>query len=461
MEWREWTIVGLLGGILAVKAILVLGGDGESGNDPAASAAQGSRGEIAATVSLAETMGGADTVGYARALEPRPFAFPADHGPHPDYRTEWWYVTSNLDAADGRRFGFQFTIFRSALAPPGSGAGTAGEGPGAEDRGAPSWSTRQMYLGHFTLTDVAGNRFREFERFTRGAAGLAGAWARGNGAAPVPGSGQGAAPSAGSGAPMVRVWLDDWELASRSPAFGPDAGGADQVGSDAALGADPTWPLRLTAADSGVSLDVTLEPVKPLVLQGERGLSQKGPEPGNASYYYSYPRLSARGTVTVDGESIPVTGLAWMDREWSTSALAEGQEGWDWFSLQLDDGSELMVYQIRRSDGSPSLESEGVWIAPDGAPTRLAAGAYTLEPTATWTSPVDGAEYPSGWRIDVPELDMELEVEPVLADQELNVTFRYWEGAVDVDGRRASEEISGRGYVELTGYAEQTDGSGS
>jgi predicted secreted hydrolase len=399
---------------------------------------------VAATVSLAETMGGADTVGYARAFEPRPFTFPADHGPHPDFRTEWWYVTSNLEAADGRRFGVQFTIFRSALAPPADGS-----------RPASPWRTRQMYLGHFTLTDVARGRFAEFERFTRGAAGLAGAWARDSEGAPVPPEGEsGSAPRP----PVVRIWLDDWQLASRER-VSPSAPAPAAVGVDAPLGADPTWPLRLTAADSGVALDLTLDPLKPVVLQGERGLSQKGPEPGNASYYYSYPRLAAAGTVTVGGERVPVSGLAWMDREWSTSALGEGQQGWDWFSLQLSDGTELMVYQIRGAGGAASAESEGVWIDAAGAPTRLEAEDYTLTPTDRWASPVDGAEYPSGWRIAIPRLEMELEVEPVLRDQELNVTFRYWEGAVDVSGRRGAAELTGRGYVELTGYAGGTAGS--
>lgn len=448
MGWRDWTAVGLLVGILAVKAALLLGGD-----DPAGEAAsRGGRAGpgddgIAATVSLAETMGGADTVGYARAMQPRPFAFPADHGPHPDYRTEWWYVTSNLEGPEGRRFGFQFTLFRSALAPPSPAGG------GEEVAGAPSpWRTRQMYLGHFTLTDVAGGAFVEFERFTRGAAGLAGAWAEGGGGSPDPAG-------RGSGGAALRVWLDDWQL--RGPVTVDPGGAGPGPGASAPTGDDPAWPLRLTAADAGVALDVTLQPLKPVVLQGDRGLSRKGPEPGNASYYYSYTRLAAEGTVTLDGTAIPVSGLAWMDREWSTSALAEGQEGWDWFSLQLSDGSELMVYQIRRVDGAASPESEGVWVAPDGRTTRLAAGEYTLAATDRWASPVDGAEYPSGWRIEVPRLELDLTVEPVLRDQELNVTFRYWEGAVDVDGRRSGAPVTGRGYVELTGYAGEAATRGS
>ena len=402
-----------------------------------------SRGEdarnVSASLSLAEAMGGADTVGYARAFAPRPFEFPRDHGAHPEFRTEWWYFTGNLDARDGRRFGFQFTIFRSALrpvnadpeaadAPAGPAASAAPGAAGAPDAVASTgsavppdstsaWITPQMYMGHFTVTDVEGNRFTEFERFTRGGAGLAGA-------------------EAGAESPL-RIWLDDWRI--EGPA-----------------NPERSWPMRLRAADEGVALSLAFVPRKDIVLQGDQGLSQKGPEPGNASYYYSYPRLTAGGTLEIDGEVIDVEGLAWLDREWSTSALGEGQVGWDWFSLQFDDGAELMVYDIRQADGTPSPESQGVWVAPDGYVLHLESADYTLTPTGRWTSPIDGASYPSGWRIDVPQIDLELDVAPVLRDQELDVTVRYWEGAVDVSGRRASRELAGRGYVELTGYAGST-----
>lgn len=370
---------------------------------------------VSASLSLAEAMGGADTVGYARAFAPRPFAFPRDHGAHPEFRTEWWYFTGNLDARDGRRFGFQFTIFRSALQPV-SARVEGPDTPAAFDSTS-AWITPQMYMGHFTITDVEGNRFTEFERFTRGGAGLAGA-------------------EAGPETPL-RIWLDDWRI--EGPA-----------------NPERSWPMRLRAADEGVALSLAFVPRKDIVLQGDQGLSQKGPEPGNASYYYSYPRLTAGGTLEIDGEMIDVEGLAWLDREWSTSALGEGQVGWDWFSLQFDDGAELMVYDIRQADGTPSPESQGVWVAPDGYVLHLQAADYTLTPTGRWTSPIDGASYPSGWRIDVPQIELELDVEPVLRDQELDVTVRYWEGAVDVRGRRASRELAGRGYVELTGYAGST-----
>jgi predicted secreted hydrolase len=351
-----------------------------------------------ARLSLAETLAGGDTLGYARAVEPHAFDFPADHGPHPDFRSEWWYVTGNLSAADGRDFGFQLTIFRSAL---------AAEAPAA----ASAWSTNQAYMAHFTVTDVAERRFHAHERFARGAVGLAGA-----------------------SADPLRVWLEDWTIA------------ADTAG---------TFPLRLRAEDDGVALDLELVPGKPLVLQGEDGLSRKGPEPGNASYYYSFTRLLATGAMTIGERTHAVSGTAWLDREWSTSALAAGLVGWDWFALQLDDDWDLMIYRLRASDGGDAPESDGVLVDPSGTKTPVVWGEDVLvESTGAWASPIDGAAYPSGWRVRVPERGWDLEVAPRIPAQELDVSFRYWEGAVSVRGTgEEGEPVQGRGYVELTGYA--------
>jgi predicted secreted hydrolase len=349
-------------------------------------------------LSLVETLAGADTAGYARALEPRPFDFPADHGPHPDFRTEWWYVTGNLASGDGRDFGFQLTFFRSALAP----------GP-VESPSA--WATRQAYMAHFTVTDVATATFHAHERFARGAVGLAGATAE-----------------------PLRVWLEDWTIGS--------AGAA-------------TFPVRLTAASGEVALDLTLEQGKAPVPQGERGLSRKGAESGNASYYYSLPRMPAEGRLVLGADTVRVLGDAWLDREWSTSALGDGQVGWDWFALQLDDGWEMMVYRLRLADGGADDTSDGVLIAPDGSRSPLAWGTeVTVDETGSWTSPIDGAVYPSGWRVRVPGRGWDLEVAPRIPDQELDLAFRYWEGAVSVTGTgERGDPVGGRGYVELTGYA--------
>jgi predicted secreted hydrolase len=366
---------------------------------PGADGAAG-RGGVQATLAVSTALGPGDVAGFARALSPRPFSFPADHGPHPGFRTEWWYYTGNVETAAGRHFGFQLTFFRTALAPPDAGAG---------DR-ASAWSTRQLYLAHFALTDTVGRRFHTGSRLDRQALDLAGARA----------------------APF-RLWLGDWSAASEA---------ADGL------------PVRLQAAEDGVAIDLVLAAEKPVVLQGDRGLSRKGPEPGNASYYYSISRMSARGTVRVDGESFSVSGLAWMDREWSTSALGPDLVGWDWVALQLDDGRDVMVYRLRRRDGSADAHSAGSLIGADGVARPLAAGDVTLDPLDHWTSPRSRVRYPSRWRLAVPAARLTLEIVPRLADQELIVGTRYWEGAVRVEGAADGRPIAGRGYVELVGYGE-------
>ncbi|HSG09223.1 MAG TPA: lipocalin-like domain-containing protein [Longimicrobiales bacterium] len=351
-----------------------------------------------AVLSLTETLGGADTVGYARAVDPRPFTFPLDHGPHPDFRNEWWYVTGNLADSSGRNVGFQLTLFRSSLAP-------------AAPETKSAWATNQAWMGHFAVTDEQGGRFRSFQRFARGAVGLAGA-------EPDP----------------LNVWVEDWSLRGDGPGV--------------------PWPLRLRAADGEVALDLVLDPGKPAVLQGDGGLSRKGPEPGNASYYYSFTRMPTRGQVVLEADTLQVVGASWLDREWSTSALPQGVDGWDWFALQLDNGWELMVYALRRADGSAHPLSDGVLVDPSGGRHPLAYGTdIVVLPTDTWTSPLDGSLYPSGWTVTLPGRRWSLEVQPVLENQELDLAFRYWEGAVAVSGTDGDRALGGRGYVELTGYA--------
>ncbi len=358
---------------------------------------------VRASVSVADALAG-DTTGYARADRVRPFAFPADHGPHEAFKTEWWYVTGNLRATDGsgRRFGVQFTVFRSALAPDTAQAARAS-----------AWATTQLYMAHVALGDVAGGRFYSQERFARGAAGLAGA-----------------------SADPVRAFLGPVELAATGA---PDASGA--------------VPLRLAGSAEGAAFALDARPLKPVVLQGDRGLSQKGAEAGNASYYYAQTRMATTGTVTLPGgEAIPVAGLTWLDREWSTSALAGGQTGWDWFALHLDspdgDGRDLMLYQLRGADGTKDPLSEGSLVDAAGRKTRLAAADFSLEPLARWTAP-GGAAYPTRWRIRVPSQNLDLVVTAAIEASELDATVRYWEGAVDVAG-----SASGSGFLEMTGYAD-------
>ncbi len=345
---------------------------------------------------LAQLLSDDGVTGYAAATEPRTFRFPADHGPHPEFRNEWWYLTGNLDGQHGERFGFELTIFRFLLTPPG------------KRQQASRWQSNQVYIGHFAITDVGNERFHVAQRFSRGSMGLAGARAE-----------------------PFRVWVEDWSIAA---------------GSGAAM----TW--RVQAADKDMLLDLNLTQLKPPVLNGQNGLSRKAAEPGNASYYYSISRLQAEGFLQLGTQRFTVLGLAWLDREWSSSALSADQVGWDWFALQLDDESELMLYELRRLDGSRDPLSAGTWISRSGDSSHLDAGEFSIEITQFWDSPL-GARYPSGWQVSVPGLDLQLDVQPVIDDQELSATVLYWEGAVDVSGKRNGEKLQGRGYVELTGYS--------
>jgi predicted secreted hydrolase len=350
-----------------------------------------------------ELRAGPDLSRFARAVEARPFRLPLDHGPHFEYQTEWWYYTGNLAAADGRRFGFQLTFFRRGLSP----------GPPPGGRGL---STNQVFFAHLAVTDVSARRHLAVERFARGAGGLAGA----------------------TGEPFA-VWLEDWRVDARNP-----------DGSAA----------RLRARDeaAGISLDLELAATKPLVAHGDRGLSAKGGEPGDASYYVGYTRLSGRGRIAGGGGEAVVTGEAWFDHEWSTSGLGARAVGWDWFSLQLDDGRELMLFRIRREDGSVEPASGGTLVGRDGRARRLAREDASVEVLRRWASPGTGARYPSRWRLRVPSEGLDLAVEPWLEAQEMRTSFVYWEGAVRVSGASRGRPVSGLGYVELTGYARSMQG---
>ncbi len=375
------------------------------------------------TLSISQALGNTDTEGYARAFEPRTFTFPADHGPHPAFRTEWWYFTGNLrqiddpaqptqtakPAARARRFGFQLTFFRNRLAPlsPANEEATPSEPPRAS-----AWATDELYMAHFALTDIDGGSFHAFERFARPVVALAGAQAD-----------------------PFHVWLEDWSaqaMAGPAPFALP--------------------PVRLLAARDGVALDLVVTASQPRVLQGEEGLSRKSATPGNASYYYSFTRLRATGEIELAGRRFEVAGSAWMDREWSTSALAPDQVGWDWFSLQLDDNYTLMIYRLRRTDGTLDPASAAVLIDPTGTPRHLAQGELTCEIVGHWRSPASGALYPLRWKLRAPALDLELEIEPHLDDQELRLSLTYWEGAVAVAGSHRGQPVQGNGYLELTGY---------
>jgi predicted secreted hydrolase len=347
---------------------------------------------------------------YAQAISPKPLRFPSDQGPHPDYRQEWWYLTGNLDSAAGERFGFELTIFRFALAAS------------APTPDSP-WRTRQIYLGQFAVTDVARHRFRFAAKLSRGALGLAGAQAN-----------------------PLRVWVGNWQI-SAAEAHDPHA--------PKSTPGEAGW--RLQAAGRGYVLSLAARPLIAPVLNGERGLSRKSGEPGNATYYYSIPRISVRGTIIRDGQPLEVKGLAWLDREWGSGSLGPQEAGWDWFGLQLGDGSCLMFYSLRDRNGAEDAYSAGTWVDAHGRAHPLSRGDVRIEVLGHWTDP-GGARYPSRWRLLMPALGLDVTVHPVLADQELLTSPRYWEGAVDVSGTRAGRPVTGRGYVELVGYAQKTAG---
>ena len=344
-------------------------------------------------LSVGEVLGGSAPEGFQRAIERRKFSFPADHRSHPGFRNEWWYFTGNLATSDGRKFGYQLTFFRAALAP---------EPVPRRSR----WGTNEIFMAHFALTDVAGKRFRSAERFSRVALGLAGA-----------------------GGTPLEVRLEDWR--ARETAIRP-------------------WSVKLSAADAGMAIELDLKSLKPEVLNGEAGLSRKSGTVGNASYYYSIPRLQTTGTIRSGKESFSVTGLSWLDREWSTSALEKNQVGWDWFALHLDDGRDIMYYQLRRRDGSADPFSSGTLVAADGSYRHLRREEVTLQPQGWWTSPETGSRYPGGWRLAIHAQGIDLQIVPRLADQELRTGFRYWEGAVELRGQAGSP--GGSGYLEMTGY---------
>ncbi len=343
---------------------------------------------------LSDTLSAKDDE-FEKVLLPRPFLFPVDHGPHNEYRTEWWYFTGNVRDPSGRKFGYELTFFRYALSRE-------------KQESSSDWRSNQMYMAHFALTDVAANRFYADERFSRSANGLA-----------------------GSQSDRYRVWLYDWSAEMEKP---------------------EDSPIHLTAQTDDFAIDLQLELEKPVAFQGDRGFSQKSSEPGNASYYYSYTRLNTSGSVRVQNQFFPVTGTSWMDREWSTSSLSTEQTGWDWFALQLSDQTELMYYQFRRKDGKEDSHSAGALFLADHSKIPLSNQEVSVTNLDHWTSPHSNISYPSRWRLSIPSRQIELDIVPLINDQELNVAYRYWEGAVSVTGTKNGQAISGQGYVELAGY---------
>ncbi|MBS3746047.1 MAG: carotenoid 1,2-hydratase [Wenzhouxiangellaceae bacterium] len=330
---------------------------------------------------------------FDRVTGPEPLEFPADHGLHPGYRNEWWYFTGNLAGEDGDRYGFQFTLFRFAVEPG--------------DRPDSDFATDAVWMAHLAVSDIERERFIASERFARDALGLAGATAD-------------------------EWWLRDWTVSR-------EANG---------------WRLR--ARSDGLEMDLRMEMEKPVVLQGDSGYSRKGPEPGNASRYYSITRMKASGRLEIDGTGVAVDGLAWLDREWGSSQLGAGIAGWDWFALQLDDGRDLMLYRLRTEAGTASRFSAGVIVEPDGSYRTLGREDFDFEEIRRWRD-ATGVDWPVAWRVRLPEFGLEFEVRPSFDAQRWYATVGYWEGAVEVI-EPASGDRLGRGYLELSGYADTQAG---
>jgi predicted secreted hydrolase len=339
--------------------------------------------------------------GWQEITGPPDLEFPRDHGAHPETRIEWWYVTGLVDDAGGRRYGFQITFFRQGLAP----------GPSAP--GASVLRARQIAAAHLAVADIDAGGFHHAERLRRSGGGLAG-WSETD----------------------LDVWLEDWTIRG------------DDVGVIVVQARD-------TAAGIGVELE--LRPERPVVLHGDAGYSQKGREPGNASAYLSWTRIAVTGRVEFAGEKTEVAGQAWFDHEWGSSQLGVSVAGWDWFSLRLDDGRDLMVYRLRRGDGTVDPHSSGTLVAADGTTTRLHRDDVEIEALKWWTSPATGGHYPVRWRLRVPAHEIDLEVNGLLPSCELDGSSTtgviYWEGPVEAAG-----SALGEGYVELTGYAGSLEG---
>ena len=335
---------------------------------------------------------------WRRAIGAWTWQFPRDHGAHPDFKTEWWYFTGNLEDAQHRKFGYQLTIFRQGIqftpAQPDS-----------------RWAVRDLYFGHFTISDIAADKFHVAERVSRGALGEATAATDG-----------------------MNVALGPWTI--------------QQDGSE---------QIHLLAHDTGMAIDFQARPAKPLILEGVGGLSRKANGVGEASYYYSYPRLATSGKLQLGDATYAVSGLSWFDHEFSTSSLGPDQAGWDWFCIQLDDKEELMLYAMRDKSGAIDPVSEGTWVKADGTTGRLPPGSYSIAKLGTWTSPHTGAVYPSGWHVLVPGHHADLTVTPDMTDQELHLTkigaIDYWEGACSITGNVGAAAAKGVGYTELTGYS--------
>ena len=358
----------------------------------------------AAPGGTAETSGPASQSG--KVLSGYSFQFPRDHFGHPEFESEWWYYTGNLFTAPGRHFGFELTFFRRAR---------------AVDSAQPSaWDLEQVYLAHFTITDTDGERFVVDERLNRAGPGIAGA-----------------------DAAMRRIWNGNWSVEWRP---------GDEI--------RPTQVL--TAMNRDAALHLVIEPGKPVVVHGREGVSRKvAGDPRAVSHYLSFTRMGATGTLTIEGEEFAVTGPAWMDHEFFSDYLTENKVGWDWMSIQLDDGVDLMLFGIRDTQGGYGPDTFGTFVDAGGGAHTIEPGGVVFRPGRRWRSEATGAEYPVEWEVDVPGFGLRLDVRPRIDPQEVfterGILPAYWEGAVRFTGEREGQPVAGVGYLEMTGYAGKLD----
>jgi predicted secreted hydrolase len=325
------------------------------------------------------------------------YQFPRDHHVHSDFKTEWWYFTGNLFDEGGKRFGYELTFFREGIRPPRERGETLSR-----------FIVDDLKFAHFTVTDVTGKRFSFLQKTSRGSFG-----------------------EAGFASDDRIAWIESWNLRL-------DASGRFEIAAD--------------SADASVRLQ--LIPENPPLVHGQEGISAKASGEGHASHYYSIARLTSRGELRVGNSTKAVRGESWFDHEWATNQLAPNQAGWNWLCVQFSDGSALMLYQMRLTNGGIDPVSSGTLIASDGSTTFVPGSAFDMVPGHFWKSTKSGANYPIGWRIRLPEQALDFTVTTPVEDQELALPpLTYWEGAIDAAGECRGKAITGRGYLELTGYA--------
>ena len=339
----------------------------------------------------------AEKLGFKQALPGWEYEFPRDHRAHREFKTEWWYYNGYLRGPEEKNFGFQVTFFRVGLLP------------GSLPREGSQWRIRDVIMAHLAVTDINKKTFFYQEKAGRANLGLAGA-----------------------DLDQYRVWVDNWQVVEEGKGHQIQAGGGD------------------------LSLSLKIIPTGPPLIHGVNGVVKKGTGTGRASHYYSMTRMETKGFLKIKGKEFPVTGVSWMDHEFGSNLLEKTQVGWDWFSLQLDNGMDLMIYQLRHEDGRVDSNSSGTLAGADSRKIHLSLSDIKLRVLNYWKSSRSGAAYPASWEIYLPQQDLRLALEPWVADQELmtpkSTGITYWEGIVRVKGTYKGRVVGGKGYVEMTGY---------